>query len=304
MSWRRAALSWSILAAALAMPAAAGPVPCAGGTLDFTAVSDTPFTLPTFNVGQQTTLTAVTTGFTATSFAWTIPPPHIKDYNDDLGTQAGLGSPLPWTTTALMPADLAASTVSFYWKPSPAQTFPLNGPPEARTVSLTVTPSAGGTCTSMATFMIERNMTDPDKQPEDFYTSAHRAMTATNPGDGHVMDEHIYWHQFVHDTITDWRYFLAWHGYFIRRFDQWRQEFGYPAVAPWYPGRPLPTGPEFDHPAALRLAFDPDANRIPTYFTIAGGTSADGGGRHKLADYATLAAFTSAFEFSYHGQVH
>ncbi|HEV2719751.1 MAG TPA: tyrosinase family protein [Thermoanaerobaculia bacterium] len=300
---RRTALLCSLLAAALAAPAAAGPVPCSGGTLDFTATSDTPFTLPTFNVGQQTTLTAVTTGFTATSFSWTIPPPHIKDYNDDLGTMMGLATPLAWSTTPLSPADLSASTVTFYWKPSAAQTFPLNGPPEARMVSLMVTPSAGGTCTSSATFMIERNSTDPDKQPEDFYTSTHRAMTATNAGDGHVIDEHIYWHQFVHDTFTDWRYFLAWHGFFLRRFDSWRQEFGYAQVAPWYPGRPLPTGPEFDAPAALRLAFDPDSNRIPTYYTLAGGTASDGG-RHKLADYPTVNAFTSSFEGSYHGVVH
>lgn len=300
-------ISLALLAAALiAIPAAAGPVPCGGGTLDIAATSDTPFTLPTFNVGQQTTLSAVTTGFTAASFSWTIPPPHIKDYNDDLGTISGLATPLAWSTMPLAAADFAASTVTFYWKPSAAQTYPLNGGPEARNVTLTVTPSGGGgPCTASSTFTIERNSTNPDKQAEDFYTSTHRAVTATNPGDGHVIDEHIYWHQFVHDTFTDWRYFLAWHGYFVRRFDDWRQEFGYPTVAPWYPGRPLPTGPEFDHDPTLRLAFDPSANRIPTWYTIAGGTAGDPfGGQHKLADYASLADLTSSFEGSYHGLVH
>lgn len=292
------------LAGMLGAPANAAPVACAGGTLDFTAVSDTPFTLPTFNVGQKTTLTAVMAGFTATSFSWTIPGPHIKDYNDDLGTQMGLATPLAWSTTPLSAADLSASTVSFYWKPSAAQIHPLNGGPEARVVSLTVTPSGGGSCTSSATFMIERNMTDPNKQPEDFYTSTHRAVTTTNPGFGHVVDEHIYWHQFVGGG-TDWRQFLAWHGYFLRRFDQWRTEFGYATVAPWYPGRPLPTGPAFDHDPSLRLpSFDPSANRIPTYFTIAGGTDMDFGGQKKLADYSSLADFSGSFEGSYHGQVH
>ena len=79
--------------------------------------------------------------------------------------------------------------------------------------------------------MIERNLTDADKQPEDFYTSTHRTATTTNPGFGHVVDEHIYWHQFVHDSLPGWLRFLAWHGYFLRRFDQWRAEFGYGAVA-------------------------------------------------------------------------
>lgn len=278
------------LSGALAAPAAAGPVPCAGGTLDFTAVSDTPFTLPTFNVGQKTTLTAVTTGFTAASFAWTLPGPHIKDYDDDLGTQlAGPPAPpLAWSTTPLGAADLAAASFSFYWKPSAAQTDPLNGPPEPRLVTLTVTPAGGGSCTSSATFLIERNMTDADKQPEDLYTSTHRAPTTTNPGFGHVVDEHIFWHQFVGGGADgSWLQFLPWHGYFLRRFDQWRTEFGYPKVAPWYPGRPLPTGPAFDHPATLRLVFDPDLNRIPTYYTIAGGTAMDFGGQKKLFDYLT-----------------
>lgn len=307
------------LVVALAGPAAAAPVACAGGTLDFTTTSDTPFTLPTFNVGQQTTLAAVTTGFTATSHAWTIPGPHIKDYNEDLGTKVSpaLAAPLPWSTTPVSAADLASPVVSLYWKPSAAQVHPLVGGPEARVVSLTVTPSGGGTCTSSATFMIERNMTNPDKQPEDFYTSTHRAPTTTNPGFGRVVDEHIYWHQFVGGgPVGNWRQFLAWHGYFLRRFDEWRTEFGYPKVAPWYPGRPLPTGPVFDHPASLRLAFDPSANHIPTWFTVAGSTtsrpplpppnpaSSVPAGQKQLSDFATLNNFSDVFEFTYHGQVH
>lgn len=284
--------------------AVAAPVPCAGGTLDLAAASDTAFTLPTFNVGQQTTFTAITNGFTAASVSWNIPGPHIKDYNDDLGTKSPAATPLPWSTTPLSPSDLASPSVSLYWKPSPSQTHPLNGGPEARVVSLTVTPTTGNSCTTTATFMIERNMTDPNKQPEDFYTSTHRAPTTTNPGFGRVIDEHIYWHQFVGGGPTgSWLQFLAWHTYFLRRFDEWRAEFGYDRVAPWYPGRALPTGPAFDHPATLRLAFNPNINRIPTYYTIAGGTASDGG-RTRLSDYPSLDAFSNSFEFTYHGQVH
>lgn len=306
MALRRFPILGAVLAGLISLPVAAEPGACAGGTLDFTASSDTPFMLPTFNVGQKTTLTAVTTGFTAASFAWTIPGPHIKDYNDNLGTKSGpSAAPLPWSTTPLAAADLAAPGVSFYWKPSPAQIHPLNGPPEPRLVSLTVTLADGSSCTSSQTLMVERNLTDPDKQPEDFYTSNHRAPTTTNPGFGWVVDEHIYWHQFVGGgPAGNWKQFLPWHSVFVGRFDQWRAEFGYPAVAPWYPGRPMPTGPVFGHPASLRLpAFNPDSNRIPTYYTIAGGTASDAG-RTKLADYASLDDFSDSFEGSYHGQVH
>lgn len=302
-----------VIALALAIsyserPSARELVPCAGGTLTIDATSDTPFTLPTFNVGQRTTLTANATGFVPVGFAWTIPGPHIKDYNDDLGTQTvpALASPKLWSTTALGPADLSASSLSFYWKPSAAQTHPLTGPPESRSVSLTVTTSGGGSCTATLNLMIERNLSDPNKQPEDLYTSTHRAPTATNAGFGHVVDEHIYWHQFVGmGPDGSWRQFLAWHTYFLRRFDEWRTEFGYDRVSAWYPGRPLPTGPAFDHPASLRLIYNADNNRIPTWFTIAGGTGVRLGGTEKrLADFSTLNNFSNSFEGTFHGQVH
>jgi hypothetical protein len=305
MSGRLALYGTLILVMCFPSSTVAAPVPCAGGTLDITAVSDTGFTLPTFNVGQRTLLTAVTTGFTATSYSWVIPPPHIKDYNEDLGTKTPGIAPLPWSTIPLTTADLTSPTVSLYWKPSAAQTHPLLGGPEARTVSLTVTPMGGGSCVSTSTYMIERNMSDPNKQPEDFYTSNHRASTATNPGFGRVVDEHIYWHQFVGGGPTGhWLQFLAWHSYFLRRFDTWRAEFGYDIVAPWYPGRPLPTGPAFDHPPSLRLPYNPDVNRIPHWFTIAGSADMSPGGQRQLNDFTTLDQFSSSFEFSYHGNTH
>jgi hypothetical protein len=309
---RPARVRWSALGvvfglgATLGATEASGQVPCAGGTLSITATSDTPFTLPTFNVGQQTTLTATTTGFSASSVAWTIPGPHLKDYNDNLGTQSGTVAPVAWSTTPLTAADLAAPSVTLYWKPSTAQRHPLAGPPESRVVSVVVTAAGGVTCTASTTLTIERNLTDAAKQPEDLYTSTHRAPTTTNPQFGSVIDEHMFWHQFVGGgSDGSWLQFLAWHGYFLRRFDEWRAEFGYDRVAPWYPGRPLPTGPAFEHPASLRLAYNPDDNRIPTWFTIAGGSATrPGGTQKKIGDFTSHNSFSDAFEFSYHGQVH
>ena len=152
-----------------------------------------------------------------------------------------------------------------------------------------------------------------ERQAEDFYTSNHRSAASSNPGFGHVVDEHIFWHQFVGGGPPNRQAFLPWHGEFIRRFDLWRVQFGYKKVVPWYPGRALPTGPQYDADAGLRLAYNPDNNRIPTWDTITGGTAArpmdvnapgSGSGQKKLADFTTLPIFSDAFEVSYHGQVH
>jgi hypothetical protein len=306
-SWIFGAVMLAALASA--RQAAASPVACAGGTIDIATTSnaDTPMAGTTYNVGQHAIFTAVSSGITPTSYAWTIPGPHVHDYNDNLNTTAAPPAPLAWNTTALTAADLQAPAVDLYFGPSPAQTYPSNGPAETRIVSLTV--HVGSTiCTVSKSVNVERNLTDPDRQPEDYYTSNHPAGTSTTPGFGHVIDEHMYWHQFVmhNPPAGNWRQFLAWHGIFLRRFDEWRQQFGYPPVAPWYPGRPLPTGPEFDQTASLRLAFDPSNNRISTYFTIAGGTAVDPlvAAASKLADYGSLDIFSNSFEATYHGDTH
>jgi hypothetical protein len=295
----------ALLAGAMAStpsgPAEAVPVPCGGGTLDIVASSDMPVTLPTFNVGQKVVLDATAVGVTPTTYSWTIASPHIKDYDERVGT-ASTG-PISWGTTALSAADLAQQHVEFYWKPSPSQVDPMNSGPVARAVSVTAT-IVSGTCTVNTTFMVERNSTDPDKQAEDFYTSNHRAPTETNPLKGRVIDDHMEWHRYsaTHLPLDPGR-FLPWHGTFLQRFDQWRAEFGYPPSVPWYPGSPLPTGPDVDHTPSLRLPYDPSANRIPPWFTLAGnGTSRPT--EQRLRDFTSLASFSNTFEFGFHGQVH
>jgi hypothetical protein len=303
-----------LLSSSLAAAGSANADACAGGgSLTITASADSltlsPVAATTFNFGEHVILTAVASGFSITNYAWTIDGPTIKDYNEDLGTKNSPtpAAALPWSTTALAAADLAAASVGFYWVPLATQFEPNNGP-FPRNVSLTVNKSSGGSCTVSVPYTVERNETDITRQAEDFYTSNHRAATTTNPGFGHVVDEHIFWHASVHDltSFPVWTRFLAWHGEFVRRFDLWRQEFGYNKVAPWYPGRPLPTGPQFDADAGLRLSYVADNNRIPTYYTITGGAANDPSvsNRKKLADYASLDEFTGSFEGSYHGQVH
>ena len=287
-----------------------------GGTLTITAASDSltisPTAGTTFNFGEHVILTAAASGFTITSFSWTIDGPTIKDYSEGLGTTVSSPPPaaLTWSTTSLAASDLSAASVGFYFVPSAAQFEPNNGP-FTRNVNLTVGMSVGGSCSSSVMLSVERNESDMTRKAEDFYTSNHRAATSTNPLDGHVIDEHLYWHMNIdpsQPSFPAWMGFLAWHGEFVRRFDLWRQEFGYNNVAPWYPGRPLPTGPQYAVNASLRNAYNADAtaNHIPTYYTITGGTASDpfGSGQMKLADYATLADFTNSFEDSFHGDIH
>jgi Common central domain of tyrosinase len=297
-----------------AVPAMAATCP-SGGSLTITASADSLTTSPMaatkFNFGEHVILTAAASGFSIASYSWTIDTPNIKDYSEDLGTEASppLAAATPWSTTPLAASDLTKASVGFYWVPTAAQFEPNNGP-FSRNVSLAVTKTGGGSCTVSATYTVERNESDITRQAEDFYTSNHRAATTTNPGDGHVVDEHIFWHANIDGdlSVPQWMHFLAWHGAFIRRFDQWRQEFGYNKVVPWYPGRPLPTGPQFDADAGLRLSpYVPANNNIPTYYTITGGTVNDpyiAGTHMKLADYASLDDLTGSFEGSYHGDVH
>jgi Common central domain of tyrosinase len=303
----------AILLSGLAAIGSANADPCAGGgTLTITASADSltlaPVAATTFNFGEHVILTAAATGFSIATYAWTIDTPTIKDYHVDLGTKTSPASPQAWSTTALAAGDLTAPSVGFYWVPGPGQSEPSNGP-FPRNVSLTVTKSGGGSCTASVSLTVERNETDITRQAHDFYTANHRAPTTTVVGFGQIVDEHIFWHlNFDGSTTTpQWMRFLAWHGEFIRRFDQWRDQFGYKKVAPWYPGRAVPTGPQFDADAGLRAVYVPDGNRLPTYYTIAGGTVNDpniSGTHKKLADYATLDDLTNSFEANFHGQVH
>jgi hypothetical protein len=294
----------------LALPAAATVVPCAGGTIDIAATSDTPMTLPVFNVGQQITLNAlITGGITPSSLLWTIDgPPNLKDFDERVGTLAswpGGTGPISWSTTPLTAADLSAATVSFYWIPSAGLTHPSHTS-ESRNVKLTVVVGTNPPCIDTHTFTIERNTTNINQQAEDFYTSTHRAVTETNTEKGRVIDDHMQWHTVHASNLLP---FLPWHREFIGRADRWRATFGYPPVIPWYPGGGVPTGPEIDH--ALRLPFSPDFNRVPTWFTLAGASAAcplflcsDPPPIKRLKDFLTDVSMSSALEGSYHGQVH
>ena len=93
MMTSRFLLSASILLSGLAAATSANADPCAsGGSLTITASADSltlsPVAATTFNFGEHVILTAAASGFTIATYAWTVEGPTIKDYNEDLGTQA------------------------------------------------------------------------------------------------------------------------------------------------------------------------------------------------------------------------
>jgi hypothetical protein len=240
---------------------------------------------PTFNVGEHVTVSLSPCPPSTPWRSWTISgPTNIKDYNDDLGTTAQnvAGAPLPWSTTPLAGADMSQTSLSFYWAPSANQIHPANAP-ETRTISVAYQGSQG-VCLESATVTIERNATNPARQAEDFYTANHQ---------GRVVAEYAHWRSTnmanAHPA-GHWTNDLAWQGYFLARFDSWRQTFGYSPIAPWYSGRPLPTGPSYDHPN--RPSYNPSQNRIPWSLTLAG-TPPNWPNSPKLADFASLQALTT-----------
>lgn len=278
--------------------ARAAPVACDVGTIDFDARSyDPAVAFTTFNVGQEVRLTALPVGITPSVHEWTIDGPHIKDYEERIGNTTS-GS-FAWSTAPLAAADLAAASVTFYWKPDASQVHPLTGGAVTRNVTLKVT--VGTTdCTVTQAFSLERSTTDINRQAEDFYTRNHRAPTETDLTKGRIIDDHIEWHTvFATRLLT----FLPWHREFLRRFNLWRAEFGYPPTVSWYPGNPIPAGADIDDVTRGATPFDPALARIPPEFTIAGAVG--GGGLFvRLAMFTMLDSFSNSLEFSWHGTVH
>ena len=83
----------ALLLGNLAAPLSVSAGSCTGGaTLTITASSDsltiTPTAQTTFNFGEHVILTATASGFTIATYSWTIDGPTIKDYSEDLGTEA------------------------------------------------------------------------------------------------------------------------------------------------------------------------------------------------------------------------
>jgi hypothetical protein len=233
---------------------------------------------PVVNVGQHIQLQASASGFGPFTYQWTVTGAHLKDYQE-LTTAA-------WSTTPMAAADYTNASISYYWKEIGTQT-----------VRVRVTNALGFTCSASRTFTVERNAGDPSRQPEDFYTWNHNSA---------VLVEHFNWHNAnpYRPCASAGTVFHTFHRAYLSRFNSWRAEFGYPAIAQWDPATPLPGGIANFH-ASRAAAYNPLNNKIPTYLTAAGGALASPCfGARKKADFPSANAFWIEAEGPWHNAVH
>jgi hypothetical protein len=104
----------------------------------------------------------------------------------------------------------------------------------------------GGTFSDLGsckkTFTVERNTTDPERQPLVFFLSPRSAHPEESAGPA---DVHAKWHaardqnpRFPAFPGEDWIFF---HRALVAGYDGWRAFFGYPPVTPWDASTNLPT---------------------------------------------------------------
>ena len=209
-------------------------------------------------------------------------------------------TPLPWSTTRSRPRTCLPN-VRLLLVPT-LRRRSAHGPFE-RNVSLTVTHSGGGDCT----------VTRPSRSSATSRTRGSRKTSTPRPigrhhdqpAVGRIVDEHIYWHQFVGGGPRATGSISGVARLVPAPLRQWR-EFGYKKVTPWYPGRPLPTGPEFDRHGEPAAVYSPTTTASrPGSRSPAGPERPGLGGRaQEVADFASVNEFTNAFEGTFHGQVH
>lgn len=251
------------------------------------------------NVGELAVYTAnVTGGGQPVTYQWSVSGNIIRDYQESTSA--------PWAVYPMTPADYQQQTIQFYWKPDPSQIHPLNGGPVNRTVSVQVN-AGGATCSAQVVVSVERNSTNINRQAEDFYTNNHRG--AGNRG--RVRNDHSAWHQEWVPGVPNYGSTLFdFHREFVDRFNNWRQEFGYPPVVPWDPGTPLPVGPDVNHSGRnANYQLTPR----PSWFTLAGGggnrpnngTACDTvAGQNDLMDFPDRNALGCAVNMPMHSNVH
>ena len=197
--------------------------------------------------GEFANLRADVTGATPLKFQWKVENQGriIKDYDDSVyvtaaGRSAGrVESPFV-PPTSMSPQDFARQNLAFYWQIDPKD--PL------RTITVTVTTSAGGTCTNSKDFTVQPGSTI-DAQPEDFYVEKNHPVPGS--GTSSALQQHDQWHAFFDWSTSSYNgkgnLFFTFHRLYLLHFDKWRALFDYPPITVWDPATPLPTGPDIDH---------------------------------------------------------
>jgi Common central domain of tyrosinase/RTX calcium-binding nonapeptide repeat (4 copies) len=297
---------------------------------------------PTKNVGQEVIFNAGLTGDPtgAVSARWLVSGDLIDDYAEspaEIKNNPGD----PETDAVANPFTLdehrefeggravfRGTPIRFYWRMR-GVSLPSN-----TTVTLEVSEKHDDDAVphlcaaSQAAYTVERNKTDEESQPEDFYAEINHT--------GQLLREHLRWHV-AHACCTgyDGSLFPVFHSRFLANYDAFRATFGYPAKVLYRPPDDLPTeegggfftrGYTLLHTAEDRVTkpgdeFNDDELRElrrPTWATLAGGSLLQprlrgsdctgpvpaGPGRQRLADFPTLAELGCALERPWHNGVH
>jgi uncharacterized repeat protein (TIGR01451 family) len=219
--------------------------------------------LGTMNVAEIAGFSADVSGGSGTpTYQWEVSGGILKDYDETINTG--------FRPIQMEAGDLRIKDIRFYWK----------DPVGARRVAVTVT-AGEATCSDEVTINVERSSAI-DKQAEDFYTEEH-----TGPGGRFhdILDTHESWHStndMGFEITYDGTLFFDFHNVYIRRFNQWRQEFGFSTIPEWNPAGTLPTGPDADHDdrpntfnsaTSCDITGQLDSCAKPSWFTTTGGTA-------------------------------
>jgi hypothetical protein len=189
--------------------------------------------------GEFVSLRAIVDGdFTIKNYTWNIEGPVVKDYDDDvLGGAYEVEDPTP-----LSAEDFHGSSIAFYWGKS-------NTTNQNRTVNVNVG-TDNGICTDVRNYMVAIDTEDSNRQAEDFFV-ANRYMGVESERAPPVLLQHNVWHFFYNFSNPSYNNngdtFFKFHDIYIKHFDKWRSEFGYPIIEPWDPGNNIEIGVDMNH---------------------------------------------------------
>jgi len=158
-----------LLAFGLVMTALLGPAAefARGQTCTLTIKDESTVGGNTKNVGQEVVLRAEIDPPAPTALvAWTVPGTTILSYDESVSGK--------WSPTDTEETDRLfyyQNPIWFFWKDTGA----------SRQVTAGTGHPNGATCSDAKSFDVERNKTDPARQPEDFYTSCCKMSPSQPP---------------------------------------------------------------------------------------------------------------------------
>ncbi len=317
------------LATLLALPSLLDAQPCT-----VTIEDESPYQPPPVdvkNVGQEIRLKAAVTGGPASSITWRVEGEVVDDYNEmepgpfKVFDHAEVGPVAQADCAGNLKAPEPVSVhegekIAFFWR-EPGTKLPVE-----RVVRVSVATPNGPGCGACLDLGLERNKTDRDRQPEDYYTTNHRAR---------LLREHQNWHvanRQLGNPAYNGAEFFDFHRRYIGRYKAWRSEFGYPPLGKYDPAGPIPDDENgYTLEDASRRFNDPNLNAgvlaryryvpplaanfaPPPWFTAEGDATKQRPaipnqpctptGQHRLADFNTLRRLGCAVTNPWHDAVH